>query len=222
MIRLFLIFSLLICFTVADDYFDKNPDMINKYDLELMKEFDKLVYELSDTNLKSLDINAIYIFIQRHKNYITDYSLLQIDFKAGAGIDTTDYGDKNTRKKEYTKAAVQLVYPLFDPKSKKDIKNKKLDYNFKILNDINKYAKLRDDLIAKERELKFNRLIQIKEKLQVKKAIKYLDDKLKTLEEILNLQNEILNLKSSLKVQRLVLLNYVKPSYREKLKRLLK
>ena len=75
--------------------------------------------------------------------------------------------------------------------------------------------------MATRRELKFNRLIQIKEKLQVKKGIKYLDDKLKTIEKILKLQNDILSIKSNLLIAEATLLNYIKPNYREKLKEML-
>jgi len=222
MIKYILFLVLVIIPSLAvDNYFDKNASTITDYDLKLMKEFDKLAYDLSDVELKSLDVKAIYGYIKIHKSYVTDYSLAKIDFKASTGIDDYDYVNDNERDKNYKKTSIQLTYPLFDQKSRKDIKNKKIEYNFKILNEINKYTKLRDDLVSKMRELKFNRLIQIKEKLQVKKGIKYLDDKLKTIEKILKLQNDILDIKSNLKIEEIVLLNYVKPNYRSKLKEML-
>jgi len=222
MIKPLIILIILIIPGVAiDNYFDKNASSITNYDLKLMQEFDKLAYDLSDVELKSLDVKAIFSFIKTHKSYITDYSLAKVNFKASTGIDDYDYVNDNERDKNYKKTSIQLTYPLFDQKSRKDIKNKKIEYNFKILNEINKYTKLRDDLISKVRELKFNRLIQIKEKLQVKKGIKYLDDKLSTIEKILKLQNDILDIKSNLKVEEIVLLNYVKQNYRDKLKEML-
>jgi hypothetical protein len=205
----------------VDNYFDKNASTITNYDLKLMEEFDKLAYDLSDVELKSLDIKTIYNYIRTHKSYITDYSLAKVDFKASAGIDDYDYAVDRERDKNYKKTSIQLTYPLFDQKSRKDIKNKKIEYNFKILDELNKYTKLRDSLVAIIRELKFNRLIQIKEKLQVKKGIKYLDDKLKTIEKILKLQNDILDIKSNLIISETTLLNYVKPNARAKLKELL-
>ena len=69
--------------------------------------------------------------------------------------------------------------------------------------------------------MQFNRLVQIKEKLQVKKGIKYLDDKLKTIEKILKLQNDILDIQSNLIISEVTLLNYVKPKARAKLKEML-
>ena len=222
MIKYIVLFMLISQNIIADNYFDKDASSVTNYDLELMQKFDKLAYNLSDVELKVLDIEAIYNYIKIYKSYITDYSLAKINFKASTGIDDYDYVEDKERDKRYKKASIQLTYPLFDQKSRKDIKNKKLEFNSKILNEINKYVKLRDDLVSKKRELKFYRLVQIKEKLQVKKGIKYLDDKLKTIEKILKLQNDILSIKSNLLVAEATLLNYVKPNYRKKLKEMLK
>jgi len=222
MIRVLFIVSLLCFYSVADDYFDKNASKITKYDLELMQQFDKLIYQLSDQKLKELDIDAIYNFIRLHKRYILDYSLAKVSVSASTGIDDYDYVNESERDKKYSKASIQFSYPLFDPKTTKDIKNKKIDYNFKILDEISKYNKLRNQLISKQRKLKFNRLVQIKEKLQVKKGVIYLDEKVKTMEKILDLQNDILDIRSNLIISKANLLNYVKPSFRSKLKEMLK
>jgi hypothetical protein len=222
MIRVLFIVSLLCFYSVADDYFDKNASKITKYDLGLMQQFDKLIYQLSDQKLKELDIDAIYNFICLHKRYILDYSLAKVSVSASTGIDDYDYVNESERDKKYSKASIQFSYPLFDPKTTKDIKNKKIDYNFKILDEISKYNKLRNQLIAKQRKLKFNRLVQIKEKLQVKKGVIYLDEKVKTMEKILDLQNDILDIRSNLTISKANLLNYVKPSFRSKLKEMLK
>ena len=189
-----LFFLLIIPGVSQDNYFDKNSSSITNYDLKLMQEFDKLAYSLSDKELKSLEIEPIFNYIQLHKIYIIDYSLLKVNFLGSVGIDDYDYVSERERDKNYQKVSVQLTYPLYDPKTKKDINNKDLEYNFKILDQLNKYTKLRDKLIGLKRELHFTRLIQIKEKLQVKKGIKYLDDKLKTIETILKLQNNILDI----------------------------
>ena len=86
---------------VANDFIDKNASTITNEDLNLMKEFDTLAYSISDEDLKPLDINAIYSFIKVNKSYITDYDLLQIDFKASTGIDDYDYVNETERDKEY-------------------------------------------------------------------------------------------------------------------------
>jgi len=221
MTKYILFFILILNSVASDNFYDKNSSSVTNYDLELMKQYDKLVYELSDTKLEPLDIDTIYNFIRVHKNYIVDYSLAKISLNSAVGVDDYDYVNDNERDKNYKKASIQLTYPLFDPKSRKDIKNKKLEYNFKILNEINKYADLRDKKIALMRKLKFQRLMQIKEKLQVKKGVKYLDDKLNTIEKILNLQNDILNIRTDLIVSQKTLLNYVKPNFRERLKEMI-
>jgi len=221
MIKYILFFILVVPGFTDDNFYDSNSSSITNYDLELMKKYDKLVYELSDMQLKPLNIDAIYNFIKIHKSYIVNYSLAKLTINGAVGIDDYDYTNDAQRDKNYKKASIQLSYPIFDPKSIKDIKNKKLEYNLKILNEINKYADLRDKKIALIRKLKFQRLIQIKEKLQVKKGIKYLDDKLNTIEKILNIQNDILNIKTDLLISQKTLLNYVKPNFRAKLKELL-
>jgi len=162
----YILFLVFMIFGFANDnYFDKNASAVTNYDLGLMQKFDTIVYELSDVKLKELDTKAIYNFIRLHKSYTLDYSLVKVNLSASAGIDDYDYANDNERDKQYKRASIQLTYPLIDQRSRRDIKNKKIDYNFKILDEITKYNKLRNQLIAKTRELKFNRLIQIKEKL---------------------------------------------------------
>ena len=200
MIRYILLLVLFIPGVANDNFYDKNSSSVTDYDLKLMQKFDSLAYELSDTKLESLDIQPIYQFMYLHKRLIIDYSLLQIDFKASAGIDDYDYEADRERDKDYKKVGITLTYPLYDKKTIKDIKNKKLDFRFKILDEIKKYSILRDKKIALNRELKFNRLIQIKEKLQ----------------------NSILDNKSNLTNARIRLLNYVKKPYQDKLMELLK
>lgn len=186
-----------------------------------MQEFDKLAYSLSDVKLKELDIKKIYNFIKLNKKYIIDYSLMTINLTASAGVDDYDYESDRERDKDYKKIGIQLKYPLYDNKIRKNIKNKELEYHSKILNQINKYTKLRDKLIALKRELQFKRLLQIREKLQVKNGIKYLDERLKTLEKILTLQNNILETKSNLEVNKFILLNFVKDNYKKDLEKIL-
>lgn len=221
MIRILLVFLSLSIFLISSDLKDKNPSIISKSDIKLMDKFDKLAYSLSDVELKELNINKIYQYIRKYKKYIIDYSLLTVDFKASAGIDDYDYESDRQRDKEYSKIGLELKYPLYDNKIKKDINNKKIEYHSKILTQINKYTKLRDKLVALRRELKFNRLLQIREKLQVKSGVKYLDIKLKTLEKILDIQNSILEAKSDLQVNKFILLNFTKDKYQDGLEEML-
>ena len=221
MIRILLVFLSLSIFLISSDLKDKNPSIISKSDIKLMDKFDKLAYSLSDVELKELNINKIYQYIRKYKKYIIDYSLLTVDFKASAGIDDYDYESDRQRDKEYSKIGLELKYPLYDNKIKKDINNKKIEYHSKILTQINKYTKLRDKLVALRRELKFNRLLQIREKLQVKSGVKYLDIKLKTLEKILDIQNSILEAKSDLQVNKFILLNFTIDKYQDGLEEML-
>ena len=54
MIKYILFFVLVIPGFAIDNFYDKNSSSVTNYDLELMKQYDKLVYELSDTQLKPL------------------------------------------------------------------------------------------------------------------------------------------------------------------------
>lgn len=219
----FLIMSFLSTILYSSDFFDYNSSLISKDDLKLMQSFDKTIYKLSDEKIKTLDLEKIFNFIDLHKQYITDYSLAKIDLKASAGIDDYDYSRSNLKRdKNFKQISINLEYPLFDEKTKKNIKNKKMEYKLKILNEIENFINIKNKFIGYTRELKFNRLIQIKEKLQVKKGVKYLDEKLNTTKKILDLQNKILESKSKLKLSELTLLNYVKRKYRPKLKEILK
>lgn len=221
MIKSLIVLITLIVPSIANNFIDKNASTITKDDMHLMQEFDTLVYSISDEDLKPLDINSIYAFIKKNKAYITDYDLLKINLKASTGTDDYDYVNETQRDKDYKKASIELVYPIYDTKSRKDIKNKKLEYNFKILDEIKKYSNLRDKKLGLQRELKFDRLMQIREKLQVKKGVKYLDDKLKTIEKILKLQNDILEVNTDLVISQKNLLNYVKKNARDRLKEML-
>lgn len=221
MIRILLIFFLINLNIFSSNLKDKTPSLVSQSDLKLMNEFDNLAYSLSDVKLKELDIKKIYNFIKLNKKYIIDYSLMTINFTASTGIDDYDYESDRERDKDYRKVGIQLKYPIYDNKIRKDIKNKELEYHSKILTQINKYTKLRDKLIALKRELKFSRLLQIREKLQVKSGIKYLDERLKTLEKILILQNNILETKSNLEVNKFILLNFVKDNYKKGLEKIL-
>ncbi len=221
MIRILLLFFLINVNIFSYSLKDKTPSIVSKSDLKLMQEFDKLAYSLSDVKLKELDIKKIYNFIKLNKKYIIDYSLMTINLTASAGVDDYDYESDRERDKDYKKIGIQLKYPLYDNKIRKNIKNKELEYHSKILNQINKYTKLRDKLIALKRELQFKRLLQIREKLQVKNGIKYLDERLKTLEKILTLQNNILETKSNLEVNKFILLNFVKDNYKKDLEKIL-
>lgn len=83
------------------------------------------------------------------------------------------------------------------------------------------YAKTKDSLISNKRKLRFTRLLQIREKLQVKKGVKYLDQKIKTLEKILILQNTILDDTTTLHIYKNTLLNYVKVKHQKNLRKML-
>ncbi len=101
------------------DFTDKNPTEITKKDIELLKDFDKLTYQLSNSKIKVLHVNKIYQFIQRNKIYIDDFSLLHVSLKASAGIDDYDYKSDRERDKKFKKIYLEVSYPIFDPKKRK-------------------------------------------------------------------------------------------------------
>ncbi len=208
-------------------FYDINSSKITQRDINLLSEFDTLAYDLADNRLRSLNISKIYNYIKKHKAFIQDYSLSKLDFKMSAGRQDYDYlddeetGGIRLRDRDFKRIGIYYEYPLLDFKTRKDIVNKKLEHNLKILGAIKLYAKTKDSLISNKRKLRFTRLLQIREKLQVKKGIKYLDQKIKTLEKILILQNTILDNTTTLHIYKNTLLNYVKVKHQKNLRKLL-
>ncbi len=90
-----------------------------------------------------------------------------------------------------------------------------------ILKNIQQYAKYFNDFHSKQRELEFIKLLLVRDKAQVKSGVKYLDEKITKLDKLLELQNQIGETKQLLEIYQNILLNYVKPEYRNNLVKML-
>jgi len=207
--------------------FDNKPRTITKEDLQTMKQFEKLAYNMAENeNASHVDISRVYNFIWRNRVHADDYTRLKIDGIGTLGYRTPKGGDDNTaliseENYNYYKVGFALTYNLYDGKTSKDIQNKKLEYRTKLLTIVEKYATAKEVLHKLKSELDFKRLEQIRSKVLVKTAQKYLDDRIKIIKEILDLNNKIKEKKINLSSLHLQLLNLVSANKINELKELL-
>ena len=207
--------------------YDNKPKTITNEDLKTMQQFEKLAYDMAENeNTTDLNISRIYSFIWRNRVHADDYTRLKIDGIGTLGYRTPKGGDDNTaliseENYNYYKFGFALTYNLYDGKTTKDIQNKKLEYKAKLLTIIEKYATTKEMYRKLKTELNFKRLQQIRSKVLVKTAQKYLDERIKIIKEILDINNKLKNTKINLSAIYLQLLNLVPATKRTLLKEIL-
>lgn len=201
---------------------DNDPTGISKQNIQMLKEFDKISYKLTDSKIRTLPINKIYNFIQSNKIYQDDFSLLHVNLKASAGIDDYDYANERERDKNFKKFYLEIAYPIFDEKTRRDKKKQIIKDNNSILKNIQNYAKYYNEFFSSKRKLEFLRMQVIRDKIQVKSGVKYLDEKITKLDKLLELQNKIGDIRQLLQIYKNILLNYVKYESRPELEEILK
>lgn len=189
---------------------DKNPQKITQEDLKIVKNIETRAYNtIERNNKKILNISKIYTYIIRNKAYKIQEERLKVSLN-------TDVGYKRNR------AYISLNYNILDKKQKRDIELKKIQDRSSILQNIQNYAKLQQNLFNLQKQLKFARLKYRLIKTQVYAAVEYREQLFKQLENIQNIKEKIQETKINIVKQRLQLLNYVKIEYREKLENMLK
>lgn len=217
----FLFIFLFIFLNFSKIYAD-DPTQITPQNIETLKNFDNLTYQLTNKNYKSLNINKIYNFIQTNKIYKSDFSKLEINLKASAGIDDYDYKNETQRDKNFKKIYLEIEYPIFDEKTKKEKLQNIIKDNNSILKTIQQYAKYYNDFEAGKLKLEFLNLQLIRDKVQVKSGVKNLDDKLARIDKILEAKNNLIETKNLITIYKNILLNYVSNSAKFQLQNLLK
>ncbi len=219
--KVLLFFCILHVIIFAEDFTDKDPTGITDKDIKLLKDFDELSYKLSNSKIKVLSVNKIYQFIQQNKVYIDDFSLLHVNLKASAGIDDYDYKSERERDKNFKKIYLEVSYPIFDQKTKRERQKQIIKDDNAILKNIQQYAKYFNSYHAKKRKLEFLRFLLIRDKVQVKSGVKYLDEKIIKLDKLLEVQNQIGETRQLLEIYQNILLNYVMPEQRNNLRKIL-
>jgi hypothetical protein len=154
--------------------------------------------------------------MKKTKNKEFEYTKVKIttDLKTGYGRGDLLSDDK------YYKAYLAISYDIYDPKTDKDINNKKIDYNLNLLTKIKEYSKAYIACKEEEQKLEFLKIKQHLLKAEYKTAIKYRDDYIKLLKDLQEQKFKAYESKALLEYYRELLLSLT--TEKEKLKKLLK
>lgn len=208
-------------------YFDKAPSKVLRKDLKTVRAFDKLAYEISEAEAaKPIDVAEVYNYIWTHREHAEDYTRLKIDTVGTVGYrtprgETNNNALINEENYNYYKIGLAATYNLYDGKTAKDIQNKKLEYRSKIITIVEKYSTCKAETTALNLTLKLKRLEQIRSKVMVKTAQKYLDERLKVIEELLKLRIDLNKKQIICRASKLHLLALVQPAAQKDLESLL-
>ena len=220
-------FLLLPLIAYADIYFDRDPSKVTVEDLEAIESFDENALGVAERDLdKQVDPAKISNFIWRHRAFQDDFTRLSIDLEGEGGRRTARFdvnvdGSLFPNEYNYYRVGVNLKYNIYDDKTTKELHNKMLDYKSKIITAVQKYAKEKENLYILKEELELERLKQLRVKVMVKTAQKYLDERLKNIEAIMKIRHKILESHTSLETQKLELLNMVNTQFQKSLEELL-
>jgi len=223
----YILFSCL-AVTLNADYKDTKPNTITKEDLKIIKNFDIEINNIAEhkTNDK-ININEVVNYIYRNRRHIEDFTRLKIDALGTLGYRTARGGIDSgatlvsTDNYNYYKIGVALTYNIFDEKTTKQIKNEKLKYKDTLILLVQKYASAKNKVQNLKNEIELDRLKQIRLKLMVKTAQKYLDERIQILTKLLQDRETLTEQTIILQTTKEQLLNLVTNSAKSKLKEIL-
>lgn len=234
MIHSLILFLLLTALLFSESYRDTKPGTVSKSDLELLKSFEKLSYDIADHShdTKRSSIRDIVNFIRKHKTYSLERNLWRLKVVSAGGYKSkTAYDNYNagiTEEREYStggvpyyKAGLQFEYPIIDAKEKQLISKNKLVFEQKVVTSVSVYFNDKTKLQSKRTLLEFLRLKQRRSKVRQHAAVESLDDRISIIEKILATQEDIALLSVSVEKQRELLVSFVLLGYRSKLKKML-
>ena len=206
---------------------DNNASKITREDLKIMLNFENSSMKIAENvNLNNLNINEVSNFIWRNRRRIISYKRWKVDALGTAGYRTAKGGQNNSalinnNNYNYYKIGLQATYNLYDGKTLKDINNQKVDAHSKIIASVSDYANCKNELKELKIKLELERLEQIRMKLQVKTAQKYLDARIKVIENIMQFNISIQKKETMCDGKRLNILNLVTVQARNNLKDML-
>lgn len=171
-------------------HYDSKPSNVTGKDMDMIKNFDTLAYEITERKTQHINIAKIYNFIINNKSRIHDYGRLTISANGKLGtrprrqLDTRSNYDFNNNREFYS-AYVEVSYPLYDKKHQKTINNEKIKYNLEILKKVEDYASSMLDVTTHKEVLEFLRMKQRLIKAETKSGIKYRDDRIAILDKMI-------------------------------------
>lgn len=203
-------------------YEDISPDKTTHQDLVILKDFEKLLYSNTYITLNECKQNEIINFINLYKIEKFDYNKLLINLNSQVSSNDT-INDSEGTYRDRDRASVQLsaTYPLYDMKTDIEIKRKKVKYKNTLITEVSKYCGLMNDLSILKHEIDLLNLKQIRAKAREDTGQIYLDDRITLIEEIIKKKNDFTKTTIDFNTIKLQLLNKVKTSKEDELKRLL-
>jgi len=196
---------------------------VTNEDLQKLQKIDAKLFELASKE-KDYNIQKVAYFIQKHLAYKRDYSMIKIDTKASARVISNDRTRDATAMQEEEsrlKAEILLTYPIYDPKEKYERQKKIIETKQKLISDTKKYF----DSKVKLDDLKVQKLIllelEIRTKARKLTATGGFNDWLKVIQDLRKVNKDISDAKLELNEATLVLLSYVKDSYKKQLEGML-
>jgi len=180
-------------------YYDNHPNIISENDMKVLETFDTNAYKIAEREYDNINIDRIYNFILRHKAHQEEYNKLKITSTLDVGSRTRNpysnsYNYSFDDGKQFYSAYVELSYPIWDKKTEKRIANEKLTYNLQILDNIEKYVEVFNDVLNYREELELLRMKQRVWKDEYISGVKYRDERLQLLE---SLRKSKVNLRAS-------------------------
>jgi len=172
--------------------FAYDPTKITESDLKLLKQFDKLAYEITtldqEKNIKESLYQKASICIKK------DSWLDKVKIYAKINAKTP------SESENAFSAGVTLQYNIFDLKEAKNAKYDYIQKKQKIFDLINSYLLTKESIRQIKLEIKYYLLKEVRLKARQKSGIINLDERLKNLEKIMQLKEKLQN-------QRIELLN---------------
>ncbi len=217
----FLIFNvLLINVLFATDYEAKK---ITKDEYQNLNSIDKSIYELS-VETKVYDTKRVSDFIYQNLAYDLDFTRLKITSSANIRhnssnivYDSTDI----TKDKNSYSASINLTYPLFDKKEYNDRKKQIIVLKQKIINEVQKYFKIKAKLYDLQMEQKILTQLEIRAKARKLDGVGGFKDWLDVIKNIKKINYDISYTSLELSEKKQILLSYVKPSNENELRGML-
>ena len=193
-------------------HYDSKPSNVTGKDMDMIKNFDNLAYEITERSTHHINIAKIYNFIINNKSYIHDYNRLTLEATGRIGSRTRrqlteDYNYDFEDSRKFYSAYIEISYPLYDKKHQKSINNEKIKYNLEILKRVEDYASIMLDITTHKEVLEFLRMKQILIKAETKSGIKFRDERIALLDKMMNTKMKLRLAIEKRDIMRIYLLN---------------
>lgn len=193
-------------------HYDTKPSNVTGKDMDMIKNFDTLAYEITERSTSHINIAKIYNFIINNKSHIHDYNRLTLEATGRLGSRTRrqltqDYNYDFEDSRKFYNAYVEISYPLYDKKHQKTINNEKIKYNLEILKRVEDYASSVLDLTKHKEVLEFLRMKQRLIKAETKSGIKFRDERIALLDKMMTTKMKLRLAIEKRDVMRIYLLN---------------